>query len=126
MVKKGDVLFEIDERPYKWELDRTEGVVLQMKGRLERLKADFARAQDLLPKNAISKEDYDKMRSGLAATGTSASAKIVNRRFIFVATGLWPVRTSHSNVATTITSWTSSRQGSALARRARETSAARL
>ena len=59
-VKKGDILFEIDARPYKAEKDRTEGAVLQMQGRLKKLKSDFKRAQTLLPKNAISQEDYDK------------------------------------------------------------------
>jgi RND family efflux transporter MFP subunit len=61
IVKKGEVLFEIDERPYKAELERTQGIVLQMQGRLERLKADFARAEMLLPKDAVSREDYDKI-----------------------------------------------------------------
>ena len=31
-----------------------------MEGRLKRLEADFSRAETLLPKNAISKEDYDR------------------------------------------------------------------
>jgi len=60
-VNEGDVLFEIDARPYKAELERTEGIVLQMEGRLKRLEADFARAKTLLPKNAVSQEDYDKI-----------------------------------------------------------------
>src|SRR5262249_57014176 len=35
-VKQGDVLFEIDPRPYKMELARAEGNVSQMEGRLKR------------------------------------------------------------------------------------------
>ncbi len=50
IVKKDAVLFEIDARPYKAELDRTEGIVLQMQGRLKRLESDFKRAETLLPK----------------------------------------------------------------------------
>jgi RND family efflux transporter MFP subunit len=61
MVKKGDVLFEIDARPYKAELDRTEGIVLQMEGRLKRMESDFKRAETLIKKDAISREDYDKI-----------------------------------------------------------------
>ncbi len=61
VVQKGDILFEIDPRPYKAELDRTKGIVLQMEGRLKRLEADKARAETLLPKNAISREDYDRI-----------------------------------------------------------------
>jgi RND family efflux transporter MFP subunit len=60
-VKKGDVLFEIDDRPYKAELDRTEGAVLQMEGRLTRLETELARAKTLLKKNAVSQEDHDKI-----------------------------------------------------------------
>lgn len=61
IVNKGDVLFEIDEKPYKADLDRTEGIVQQMDGRLKRLEADFIRAETLLPKNAVSKEEYDRI-----------------------------------------------------------------
>jgi RND family efflux transporter MFP subunit len=61
MVKKGDVLFEIDARPYKAEVDRTEGVVLQMEGRLTRLETELTRTKTLLKKNAASQEDLDKL-----------------------------------------------------------------
>jgi RND family efflux transporter MFP subunit len=62
IVKQGDVLFEIDPRPYKAEFDRTGGVVLQMDGRLKRLDADLARAKNLkaIP-GAMSQEDFDKI-----------------------------------------------------------------
>lgn len=75
-VKKGDVLFEIDARPYKAELDRTDGIVLQMEGRLKRLDADFSRAKTLLPKDAISKEDYDKIISD--RTEAKGNLKVAN------------------------------------------------
>ena len=61
IVNKSAVLFEIDDRPYKAELDRTEGIVLQMEGRLKRLESVFKRAETLLPQNAISQEDFDKI-----------------------------------------------------------------
>ena len=50
IVKKGDVLFEIDARPYKAELDRTEGIIMQMDGRLKRLEADFSRGNAIAQK----------------------------------------------------------------------------
>src|SRR5207237_7807699 len=46
-VKQGDLLFEIDRRPYKAELARTEGAIVQMEGRLKRFEADYQRAVDL-------------------------------------------------------------------------------
>jgi RND family efflux transporter MFP subunit len=60
-VKEGDLLFEIDSRPYEAELARAEGNVVQSEGRLTRLEADFARAKTLLPKGAIGQEDYDRI-----------------------------------------------------------------
>jgi RND family efflux transporter MFP subunit len=60
-VKKGDVLFEIDPRPYKAELARAEGNVLQSQGRLKRLEADYQRATTLIPRGAMGREDFDRV-----------------------------------------------------------------
>ncbi|HEV3084045.1 MAG TPA: efflux RND transporter periplasmic adaptor subunit [Gemmataceae bacterium] len=59
-VKKGDVLFEIDPRPYKAELARAEGNVAQSEGHLKRLEADYQRALTLYPKGAMGREDFDR------------------------------------------------------------------
>src|ERR1700730_17200019 len=61
LVKKGDVLFEIDPRTYQAALAQAEGNLASMQARLKRLDADLARAEKLLPMRAISKEDYDKI-----------------------------------------------------------------
>ena len=60
-VKKGDLLFEIDARPYVAELARAEGAITQGEGRLKRLEADHRRAMDLSGKGAIAREDFDKV-----------------------------------------------------------------
>jgi multidrug efflux pump subunit AcrA (membrane-fusion protein) len=60
-VKEGDLLFEIDPRPYKAELARAQGAVTQSEGRLKRLEADYGRAMDLLRRNAMSREDFDRI-----------------------------------------------------------------
>ncbi len=60
-VKKGDLLFEIDPRPYEAELARAEGSVIQSEGRLKRMESEYKRATDLLPKNAIGREDVDRI-----------------------------------------------------------------
>jgi len=60
-VKQGDVLFEVDPRPYQAEFDRASAAVAQAEAHVVRLDADFARAQKLLATNSISKEDYDKV-----------------------------------------------------------------
>jgi RND family efflux transporter MFP subunit len=92
VVKKDDVLFVIDPRWYKADLDRTEGIVLQMDGRLKRLEADFTRAKTLLPKNAISHEEYDKtVGDRTEAEGNLAVAK-ANRETAKLKLGWTEVR----------------------------------
>jgi RND family efflux transporter MFP subunit len=65
-VKKGDVLFVIDPRPYAAALERAEGDVAQSEARQKRLEADSVRARDLLQARATSREDYDKVNGDLA------------------------------------------------------------
>src|SRR5207247_1419301 len=52
-VREGDLLFEIDPRPYQAELARVEANLVQSEAHLRRLDTDFARARNLLPKRAI-------------------------------------------------------------------------
>ena len=47
MVKKGQVLFEIDPRPYRAELDRAEATIAQAEARFKRLDNDAQRAKGL-------------------------------------------------------------------------------
>jgi len=59
-VKEGDLLLEIDARPYEAELARTEATILQGEAHLNRLDADFRRAKNLFSRGNISREEYDK------------------------------------------------------------------
>ncbi len=58
-VKEGEKLFEIDPRTYQADYDRALANVGLAKAHLERVTADFKRAQELLPMKAISKSDFD-------------------------------------------------------------------
>src|SRR6266571_8068833 len=58
-VKKGDLLFVIDPRPYQAELDRAQANLLQAETRLELASNDLARAERLLKSKAISEEEAD-------------------------------------------------------------------
>lgn len=60
-VKKDQKLFEIDDRPYKAANDQANASLDQAKARAARLVADATRVRNLLLKNAISREDYDKI-----------------------------------------------------------------
>jgi RND family efflux transporter MFP subunit len=61
LVKKGDVLFEIDPRTYQAVLEHTRGSLAAAEARVVRLDADLARAQRLVRSGAMSREEYDKI-----------------------------------------------------------------
>jgi RND family efflux transporter MFP subunit len=61
LVRKGDVLFEIDPRTYKAVLKNAEGNLAAAEARVKRLDADLARAEQLIRSKSLSREDYDKI-----------------------------------------------------------------
>src|SRR5437899_7423006 len=58
-VKKGDLLFVIDPRPYQAELDHAEANLKQAETRLQLACNDLTRAERLLQSKAISAEEAD-------------------------------------------------------------------
>jgi multidrug efflux system membrane fusion protein len=58
-VKKGDLLFVIDPRPYQAELDRADAELQRAQTRLELANNDLERADRLLKSKAISAEEAD-------------------------------------------------------------------
>jgi membrane fusion protein, multidrug efflux system len=79
-VKAGDLLFEIDPKPYQADYDRDAANLAQAKARLERATADFTRAEELLPKNAIAKSDYDLALSSRSEAAASVKVAEANLR----------------------------------------------
>jgi multidrug efflux system membrane fusion protein len=62
-LKKGQLLFVIDPRPYKAQLDSAQANLAQAKAALELAKIQFARDQELVGTRAISKQDYDTKKN---------------------------------------------------------------
>jgi RND family efflux transporter MFP subunit len=58
-AKQGDILFEIDPRPFQADLDAAKGKVAQWEAKLARAEADVTRYERLLPKGAASQKDLD-------------------------------------------------------------------
>ena len=58
-VKAGDTLFIIDPPTYQADYDRALANVALAKAHLARVQADFKRAEELLPRKAISQSDFD-------------------------------------------------------------------
>ena len=69
LVKKGQLLFEIDPRTFQAAVDEATGIRAQKVARLETTTANLARVKPLAEKNAVSQKDLDD------ATGAYQSAK---------------------------------------------------
>lgn len=74
-AKKGELLFQIDKKPYEANLLSAEGQVLKAKGNLEYQKVHYLRMKNLVAKGDISKEQYDQAHAKyLEAQGNLKSA----------------------------------------------------
>jgi len=80
VVKKGDLLFLIDPRPYEAQLRRAEGDLELAKSRLNLAQKNLARVDFLMKSNAMSKEEAET-RAALvrqAEAGVQASQAAVD------------------------------------------------
>jgi multidrug efflux system membrane fusion protein len=71
-VKKGDVLFVIDQRPFKAELARAQAELARAQARSKLASAQVQRAKLLVDARAVSEEEYDER----VAADTQAKADI--------------------------------------------------
>src|SRR6202035_2832425 len=60
LVKKGDVLFEIDPRPYEALLNQAKAKVAQDEAQLSYDEAEYQRNRFLIRSGAVSQSDLDK------------------------------------------------------------------
>ncbi|WP_051946823.1 efflux RND transporter periplasmic adaptor subunit [Verrucomicrobium sp. BvORR106] len=59
LVKKGDLLFEIDPKPYEAAVAQAKANVAKAEATAERARADAKRLEPLVKQNAISQQDLD-------------------------------------------------------------------
>jgi multidrug efflux system membrane fusion protein len=64
-LKKGQLLFVIDPRPYKAQLDAAQASLAQAKAALDLAKIQFARDEEVIGERAISKQDYDTKKNAV-------------------------------------------------------------
>jgi membrane fusion protein, multidrug efflux system len=64
-LRKGQLLFVIDPRPYKAQLDSAMASLQQANAALELAKIQFERDQELVGTRAISKQDYDTKKNAV-------------------------------------------------------------
>ena len=73
-VRKGEVLFQIDPRPYQAELARTQAELDRARSAAALAANDVKRADPLVKAQAISREEYDSRTSAEAQGGASVKA----------------------------------------------------
>jgi multidrug efflux system membrane fusion protein len=73
-VKKGDLLFEIDPRPFEAAVATAKALLAQNKADLAWAQADFKRTEELLPSNVVSQLEYDQKKSVLDADQAKVEA----------------------------------------------------
>jgi multidrug efflux system membrane fusion protein len=64
-LKKGQILFVVDPRPYKAQVDSARATLAQAKAALELAKIQFARDQEVIGERAISRQDYDTKKNAV-------------------------------------------------------------
>src|SRR6195256_3483067 len=76
IVKKGDLLYVIDPRPYQADFDRASAEFERMQAQLKLAQIELDRAKDLRTKNTISASEFDqKAATYQGASAASASAE---------------------------------------------------
>jgi membrane fusion protein, multidrug efflux system len=76
IVKKGDLLFVIDQRPYQIAVDQAKADLQRAQARLEIATLDLQRAEPLVSSQTVTQREYDTRRSTQRdASGQVASAE---------------------------------------------------
>lgn len=73
-VHKGDLLFQIDPRPYEAALAQAEGALARDRAQLENAQADVKRYADLVQKDYVTAQQYDAVRANAAAFAATVRA----------------------------------------------------
>jgi RND family efflux transporter MFP subunit len=82
MVRKGQLLFTIDQRPYVAALAEARAAVASARSDLSLAQADYGRATRLLEVDAVSRSDVDRVRARVQAAQAAvaaASARVQSR-----------------------------------------------
>src|SRR5579862_2826733 len=75
-IKKGDLLFEIDPRPFQAALDQAKGQLAQADARFGKTELDVKRYAPLVKDKAISQEEFDDaVQANLEAKAAVVSAQ---------------------------------------------------
>jgi RND family efflux transporter MFP subunit len=82
LVKKGDVLFEIDPRTYQAAVEQAQALIVQAEAELRFKESQFKRYQKLVATGSITREEFEQVQSErdvVAATIGSRQADLRQR-----------------------------------------------
>lgn len=73
-IRQGDQLFLIDPRPYQAALSQSEAALARDEAQLRNAESEAARYGELVKKDYVTKEDYERFSSGAAAAKAVVAA----------------------------------------------------
>jgi multidrug efflux system membrane fusion protein len=73
-VRKGDLLFVVDPRPYQAALDRAQDDLARARAEARLAQAQDARAQSLIDAKAISREEFEQRKANSAGADAAVRA----------------------------------------------------
>lgn len=73
-VKKGDLLFTIDPRPYEAALRQAEANLAKDTAQLENARVEVGRYEELVKKGYVAREQYDQIKTNAAALEATVNA----------------------------------------------------
>lgn len=74
MVKQGDLLFQIDPRPYQARVNAADADLHRARSQLKLATSEATRARHLLDGHAISREEFDQREAALADARSAVDA----------------------------------------------------
>lgn len=70
-LKKGELLFSIDARPYEAALAQAEAALARDRAQMENAQTDVKRYEDLVKKDYVTQQQYDSVKATAAATAAT-------------------------------------------------------
>ncbi len=77
-VTEGQIMYKLDDVPYKAEVMAAEGLLAEAKAKAEYAEQTFKRMEDLYNKQVTSKDNYDNAKSQLAVANAAVQSAEAN------------------------------------------------
>lgn len=107
LVKEGQVLFQLDPKPFQADLDAAKGELLSQEARFATAKANLARVKPLAEQDALSRADLDRAQGDYDAASAAVFAARAKVRAAQINLGYTTIRAPVTGLA----SRSSQRQG---------------